>query len=340
VTDTSIAGELSLTIDMEDERLESFILIFRDRSSLEAWKTNISSFVAMHQQQGQAQAQIAARMGSTSRDVNGGGPSSGNRSMGADGGGVGMGMGMGTLPDLDEFGAPAPQQQQQGQRPPRIMSGSSSNTYSSTEQDSLLSGSARSSSTSHGSMASPRSGMQQKLTTLGEDEELYMPYAQATPGLVTPHLSSGPSNSLTPLPHSSMDLILVISLPPPNATPSTAALKIRVIKTTLDFVIGSLSAKDRFSLVTFEVGMGGRVRKTPFLCLGRAQSRARLVKFIDEIGNGSVGGGAGGGANGGPGTEDEFLQRTPKDEKTDVVTAVNHGTSNQHSHLPLSSSYN
>ena len=101
-------------------------------------------------------------------------------------------------------------------------------------------------------------------------------------------------------------------------------------------MIGSLSAKDRLSLVTFEVGMGGRVRKTPFLCLGRAQSRARLVKFIDEIGNGSVGGGNGGG-NGVAGTEDEFLQRTPKDEKTDVVTAVNHGMS--HSMLDISYIY-
>ena len=46
VTNTSIVGELCLMIDMEDEWLESFILIFRDWSSLEARKTNISSFVA------------------------------------------------------------------------------------------------------------------------------------------------------------------------------------------------------------------------------------------------------------------------------------------------------
>jgi hypothetical protein len=33
VSDTSTAGELSLTIDVEDERLDSFILVFPDRAS-------------------------------------------------------------------------------------------------------------------------------------------------------------------------------------------------------------------------------------------------------------------------------------------------------------------
>src|SRR5882757_8740949 len=49
VTDTSVQGELSLTIDMEDERLDSFILIFKDRSSLETWRVNIQSLVALVQ---------------------------------------------------------------------------------------------------------------------------------------------------------------------------------------------------------------------------------------------------------------------------------------------------
>jgi hypothetical protein len=157
--------------------------------------------------------------------------------------------------------------------------------------------------------------MHNKLQPLGEDDELNSNY-DPTLGLVTPHMSSGPSNSLTPLPHPPLDLILVVSLPPPNAVPSTAALKVRVIKASLDFVVASLGAKDRLSLVTFEVGPAGQVRKTPFLCVGRTQSRARLAKFIDEIGVGM---------EEGPFVEDEFLVKGSKDEKTDVVTAVNHG---------------
>ena len=151
-----------------------------------------------------------------------------------------------------------------------------------------------------------------KLSTLDEDEELSR-YGAPAP-LVTPHLSAGPSNSLQPLPHPPMDLILVVSIPPPNATPSTAALKMRLIRTSLDFVIASLGMRDRLSLVTFEVGVGGRVRKTPFLCVGKTQSRARLMKFVDETGRRDEG------------QEDEFLTRTSQEDKTDVVTAVNHGT--------------
>lgn len=52
VTDTSVNGELSLTIDMEDERLESFILIFKERSSLETWRSHIQALVNLSQQQG------------------------------------------------------------------------------------------------------------------------------------------------------------------------------------------------------------------------------------------------------------------------------------------------
>ncbi|KAG8899111.1 hypothetical protein FRB99_006935, partial [Tulasnella sp. 403] len=45
VHDTSTTTELSLTIDMEDERLESFILIFRDRTTLEGWRSVINGLV-------------------------------------------------------------------------------------------------------------------------------------------------------------------------------------------------------------------------------------------------------------------------------------------------------
>ena len=91
----------------------------------------------------------------------------------------------------------------------------------------------------------------------------YTPLHQ--PPFYAPHMSTGPSNSLNPLPHPPMDLLLIISLPTASALPSTAALRLRVIKVSLDFVLASLSSRDRLSLVTFEVGLGGPVRKTPFL---------------------------------------------------------------------------
>ncbi|KAH7914831.1 Pleckstrin homology domain-containing protein [Hygrophoropsis aurantiaca] len=266
ITANPSSGDMSLTIEMEDERLDSFILVFKDRSSLEAWKNQIQSLVTSFQIHGQQQQ-----------------PSNGL--------------------DIEEFGGSG--------KAARVLSGSTGTTASTTT-DSLLGGSSRStmsSSTSHGSM--PPRQMQPKLTTLGE-EEVMMHYD--TPGIVAPHVSSGPSNSLAPLPHPPLDLILIVSLPPPNSPRSTAALKIRVIKASLDFILASLGIKDRLSLVTFEVGSGGRVRKTPYLCVGRAQSRGRLSKFIDEIGRSEE-----------EQIDDEFLVRASKDEKTDVVTAVNHG---------------
>lgn len=273
VTDTSVQGELSLTIDMEDERLDSFILIFKDRSSLETWKTNVRSLVSQVQpRREQEQAPL----------------------------------------DMEEFGGSA--------KAMRMLSGSTG-TSASTAESSLLHSSGRStlsSHTSHGSSVMNHglySSATGKLSPLQEDET---PSHYSSGPLYAPHMSAGPSNSLAPLPHPPLDLILVISIPPINSLPSTAALKLRVIKASLDFIIASLGPRDRLSFVTFEVGVGGAVRKTPFLSPGRAQSRTRLGKFVDEIGFRPDEGQA---------FEDEFAIRGNKEEKTDVVTAVNHGMS-------------
>jgi hypothetical protein len=264
---------MSLTIDMEDE-LASFILIFKERSSLEAWRTKIQNLVNHFQSQNSHSQQHEHE-----RPL-----------------------------DMEEFGGSA--------KAMRMLSGGSGTT-TSTGESSLLNGSGArstmSSSTSHGSLPPPRGqhSYSNKLSPLGEDDE--MDAYDSPTGLVTPYTSAGPSNSLTPLPHPPLDLILVVSLPPPGAAPSTAALKVRVIKATLDFTLASMGSKDRLSLVTFEVGQSGRVRRTPFLSVTKAQSQQRLEKFIDEIGV-RVDEAA-----------DEFLVRGSKDEKTDVVTAVNHG---------------
>ncbi|KAK6992182.1 Pleckstrin homology domain-containing protein [Favolaschia claudopus] len=274
VTATSSAGEMSLTIDMEDE-LASFILIFKDRVSLEAWRSKIQGLVNSFQSHNPS-----ANRGEAERPL-----------------------------DMEEFGGSA--------KAMRMLSGGTTST-ASTGESSLLNGSSArstmSSSTSHGSLPPPRGhpGYENKLSPLGEDDESLTAYDSPT-NLVTPYTSAGPSNSLTPLPHPPLDLILVISLPPPGAAPSTAALKVRVIKATLDFVLASLGSKDRLSLVTFEVGQSGKVRRTPFLGVSKAQSRQRLEKFVDEIGVRV------------DDSSDEFLVRGSKDEKTDVVTAVNHG---------------
>jgi len=42
---------MSLTIEMQDERLDSFILVFKDRSALDGWKSQIQGLVASYQNQ-------------------------------------------------------------------------------------------------------------------------------------------------------------------------------------------------------------------------------------------------------------------------------------------------
>ena len=270
ITGSSAAGEMSLTIDMEDE-LASFILIFKEQGPLEAWKNNIQALVNLFQSQNGVVREAPQRL------------------------------------DIEEFGGSA--------KAMRMLSGSTQTTVSTV--DSLLSPTrstvSSSTSQSHHSGIGHRHYSSNKLAPLGEDEELST-YESST-NLVTPHTSSGPSNSLSPLPHPALDLILVISLPPPTALPSTAQLKIRVIKATLDFLVASLGPRDRLSLVAFEVGAGGRVRKCPFLNVYKAPSRQRLEKFINEL-DAKL-----------EEHHDEFLVRGANDEKTDVVTAVNHGMS-------------
>ena len=63
------------------------------------------------------------------------------------------------------------------------------------------------------------------------------------------------SNNPTPLLHTPLDVILVVSVLPSSAVPATEALKVRAIKATLDFVRAQLGAHNRLSLVTFEVGL-------------------------------------------------------------------------------------
>ncbi|KZV66290.1 hypothetical protein PENSPDRAFT_689085 [Peniophora sp. CONT] len=292
VTDTSVSGELSLTIDMEDERLDSFILIFKDRASLETWRAAIAALITYTPRAPPEQSGL----------------------------------------DIEEFGAPS------GSKAARVLSGGTmSSGQSDAGRDSLLQGqgssrSTQSSYTANTNMSAHfgRNGHTQKLAPLDEDvvsvrsdlhqqqhhnqQSYNMGYQPPQQPLYAPHMSAGPSNSLTPLAHPPLDLLLIISLPNVHASPSTASLKLRVIKATLDFVLASLAPRDRLSLVTFEVGIGGPVRKTPFLSVGRTQSRARLGKFVDETGV----------REDERSTEDEFAVKGQRDEKTDVVTAVNH----------------
>lgn len=294
VIDTSVAGELSLTIDMEDERLDSFILIFKNRGSLESWRTAVIGLVTMfHDAMGRPRAGTPSGVYALS-NTNG---------------------------EMEEFGI--------GTKAARVLSIGSADTSNSsrvTSHDSIIGSSHR--STMSSTTTNSRVGTSKYApSTVNSDRENQMQrpppgaqnesstggplYHQPPPPTVTARSANGASNALTPVSHTPLDLICVISVPPPSAHISTASLKTRVIKTSLEFVMASMGARDRLSIVTFEVGVQGRIRKTPFLSMGRGQSRQRLTNFVDTLSDRKE--------------SDEFLVQSGRDEKTDVVTAVNHG---------------
>jgi hypothetical protein len=112
--------------------------------------------------------------------------------------------------------------------------------------------------------------------------------------------------------HTPLDLVIVVSLPAPSPGASLP-LKVKLMRSSLAFVLATMGPKDRISLVTCEVGHDGVTRKTPFLNTTRYESRRRLEAFVEGIGDGST-------------ENDEFETKPGNDEKQDVVTAVNIGT--------------
>ena len=150
-----------------------------------------------------------------------------------------------------------------------------------TPSTNLLQGSVRStmaSSTSQASVPQVRQMHAKRLQPLREDD-VFSRYDNYPSGLVAPHVSIGPSNSLAPLPHPALDLILIVSLPPPSAPRSTAALKPRVIKASLGSILVSLGTKDHLGLVAFEVGLADVCARRCTYALVKRSAEGRLSKF-------------------------------------------------------------
>lgn len=111
--------------------------------------------------------------------------------------------------------------------------------------------------------------------------------------------------------HTPIDLVLVLSLP--AFTPGQSIpLKIKLMRSSLEFLLALLGPKDRISLVSCEMGVNGTLRKTPFLSTTRYESRKRLETFVETLGTGKL-------------EKDEFEVSVGSDEKLDVVTAMNVG---------------
>lgn len=106
--------------------------------------------------------------------------------------------------------------------------------------------------------------------------------------------------------YTSLDLMIVLSVPPAG----TSMLKLDIIKSTLDFIVGTAGPRTRLSIVTYTAGEGtrGMLRKTPLIALGRPDAKARLDKIIGEVGR----------------EDGEAISMIEhREERVNVVTAVN-----------------
>jgi len=173
--------------------------------------------------------------------------------------------------------------------------------------------------------------------SLGEQSKLHPnhrpTHTSLIPGLPQ-HQQWSSSGGLDPnlphpdlLPHTPIDLVIMISVPSffgqssslsSSTLSSSAALKLRLIRSTLDFVINHLGPSDRIALVAYNVGVDGLVRRTSLLNASKPQSMEKLEQFVDTIGRPWEG----------PGVDpfQEDMDRLGgSSDRTDTVTAVNIG---------------
>lgn len=251
VIDTSISGELSLTISMEDENVDSFILAFRDKSSLELWRKTILEAVQ------EAKSNV---------------------------------------PQLISPISPA-----------TSTAASLSNKLAKMGFDNVAVEAAQSSpkSISHGRF---------ETTTIS---------THASSANISGQSESGHSTSALPTPllpkHTPLDLMIVCSVPPISSASSSSALKLRLIKAALEHVCISLGPSDRLSIVTYEHGSGGRVRKTPFVAVGRVTGHNKMNKFLASIGPDTTA------VSQAESDNDEFAVAVENEGSTDMITGVNVG---------------
>lgn len=162
----------------------------------------------------------------------------------------------------------------------------------------------------------------------GRQQPSPAPMSQYDPATTSPTVSILSGSTMTSasnssLAHTPIDLLLILSLSSPAASSSATALRTRIIRSSLAFLISTLAPRDRLSVVTYENGPGGKIRKTPFLAVGReGRGRRRMQRMLETIGSDRTdeylddvdydeGGGKG------------FTVTLHREEKADVVSAIN-----------------
>ncbi len=250
IVDSTVQGELSLTIAMRDEALDSFILTYNDRSSLEMWKSTLQRLLGQDEQSG-------------SGGDHSGGPKTGNSTSSLGGKLAKMGFDDATLACVAGFA-----------QSPTSASGSrhfaefSPADFSPTDRG------------QREQMETPATGRTSSsfASATSASSSLGAPLSRSRFGLAP----------LAPQ-HTPLDLLIVTSLPPRSGASSAASpMKQRIILATLEFVMALLGPRDRLSIVAFEPWQGGSIRRTPLLCPAKIEGRRKLETFLEVIGGGAA----------------------------------------------------
>lgn len=285
---TEIDNMPCLSIRLDDDALDNFILSFKDRSLRETWRIKLNELLA----ENQARTKKTEVLNVRSQNTNG-------------------------IQNQGKF--------KKSPESPALQSAHGDASLSSmatrnTSNDVSLA-SSHTSAQSHSSHTdryySPHqnSNMQSMLTGMPSHQQW-----SASGGL-------DPNRSVPEmLPHTPIDLVIMVSVPSVTGQPSissatlssSAALKVRLIRSTLDFVINNMGPRDRIAIVAYHVGIEGVVRRTALLNKSKKSSVEKLEQFVDSIGKQWEG----------PGSDPfkEDIERLGgNSDRTDTVTAVNVG---------------
>ncbi|MCO5590095.1 hypothetical protein L7F22_044064 [Adiantum nelumboides] len=285
---TEIDNMPCLSIRLDDDALDNFILSFKDRTLRETWRVKLNELLA----ENQARTKKTEVLNLRSQNTNG------------------------TQNHGKNKKAPESPALQSAHGDASLSSMATRNTSNDVSlASSHTSAQSQSPQTDRHFSPHQNSNMQSMLTGMPSHQQW-----SASGGL-------DPNRSVPDiLPHTPIDLVIMVSVPSVTGQPSvssstlssSAALKVRLIRSTLDFVINNMGPRDRIAIVAYHVGVEGAVRRTALLNTSKKSSVEKLEQFVDSIGKPWEG----------PG-KDPFREDIERlggnSDRTDTVTAVNVG---------------
>lgn len=298
IQESSVGSNLSLSIQLDDPSLDHFVLCFTTRPMLNLWRTKLMEHVDYSKNKTRAPRSEASVASSTRQGLKE------LPSFTATQDTTGSAYDTRTYGDSRNSGNGS------------VLSGKSGSTAQAPVQPNTWSMSNYESSSSGRNLVDQlrRASRMDSVGSSGiPNEQQWSASGGLDPGLPPPQMLS----------HTPLDLVLMVSVPvvvqqTQAGVSSSAALKLRLIRSTLEFVASHMGPRDRIAIVAYSPGHEGDVRRTALLNVNRDRSRQRLTDFIEGIGKPWDGV-----------SEDPFRvdsnQLGGASDRTDTITALNVG---------------